>query len=676
METLKAFLATHFEFLFVTTILIVTTAILVFLPHKLAFLNFYFLSVIMMGYFLGKRMAVLGSFFCILVVGIYVALFPQEFLETKTEMDLYLTIMTWGGFLILAGAAVGQLQERLAQEVQATRLLNVDLQHQQAEVQQANLTLSESSTNLVAMNRSLQGQQDALAKANTTLKERSDELENSKRAVESLKSKVEEALYSTMDASVVNLLIEGRLRNEKRNLSVFFSDLVGFSTYSEEKPPEVVIKDLNRYIGDMEPILLNYRGHIDKYMGDGIMCEFGAPLEYDTHALLAVLAAVKAQEKMVQQGDYPWKMRIGISSGTTITGLIGLKRQTFTAIGDVVNIAARLERACSPGRVLIDRQTFDSISHVFEARRKRDVSTKDEIDPKKEKQLEALHEQLAAAPQQADLHLQIGRIHMELQEPSEALQFFERALELDKNNAEAKMAYAEAGLKMHEADKLTVKGKRQRVEAYEIVGLKDPLQDRGKIPQKFYDEFHAVADQIKVPTDILLPIEAMDGSVGHSKIVALLAYAIGQALGLPEKDKKDLLLAGFLADIGKEIVPPSILNRGGSLSGTELDLIKTHTAESVRVMKKMGYENEAVLQIVTHSHESFSGTGYPKNLKGEAIPIGSRIIAVADTYDALTSKRPYRDSWERHAALDQIDRGVEKGVFDPKVVLALHKFMD
>jgi putative nucleotidyltransferase with HDIG domain len=675
MQTLKAFLAEHFEFLFVNTVLIVTTAILVFLPHKLAFLNVYFLSVILAGYFLGKRPAIMGSILCILVVGIYVVLFPEEFLETNTELDLYLTIMTWGGFLILAGATVGQLQERLAQEIQATRLLNVDLQHQQAELHQANLTLRESSEDLVALNRSLQGQQDELGRANITLKERSEELEQSKRSVESLKAKVEEALYSTMDASVVNLLIEGRLRNEKRNLSVFFSDLVGFSTYSEEKPPEVVIKDLNRYIGEMEPILLDYRGHIDKYMGDGIMCEFGAPLEYDTHSLLAVLAAVKAQEKMAQQ-DFPWTMRIGVSSGTTITGLIGLKRQTFTAIGDVVNIAARLERACPPGRVLIDRQTFDNVSHVVEARKKRDVSTKDEIDPKKEKQLETLHEQLSTTTHQADLYLQIGRIHMELQEPSEALQFFERALELDKENRDAKMAYAEAGLKMHEADKLTVKGKRQRVEAYEVIGLKDPLQNRGKIPQKFYDEFQSAADQIKIPTDIVLPIEAMDGSIGHCKIVAVLAYALAHRLGLPEKDKKDLLLAGFLADIGKEIVPPSILNRGGSLTSSELDLIKTHTAESVRVIKKMGYENEAVLQIVTHSHESFNGTGYPKNLKGDAIPIGSRIIAVADTYDALTSKRPYRDSWERHSALDQIDRGVDKGVFDPKIVKILHTFMD
>jgi adenylate cyclase len=675
MESIKSFLAEHFEFLFVNTILVITTAILVFLPHKLALLNVYFLTVILAGYFLGKRLAVLGSFLCILVVGVYVVLFPDEFLETKTEMDLYLTIMTWGGFLILAGATVGNLQERLAQEIQATRLLNVDLQHQQAEVQQANLTLRESSENLVALNRSLQSQQDELAKANITLKERSEELELSKRSIESLKAKVEETLYSTMDASVVNLLIEGRLRNEKRNLSVMFSDLVGFTTYSEGMPPESVIRDLNRYIGDMEPILLNYRGHIDKYMGDGIMCEFGAPLEYETHSLLAVLAAIKMQEKMIQR-SYPWRMRIGIGSGSTITGLIGLKRQTFTAVGDVVNVAARLEKVCTPERILIDAQTYNDISHVVDARKKMDVSTTVFADPKTEQYLVQLHARISTNPQDAGAYYEIGRIHLDLKEPLEALYYFERALEFDKENKDIKVAYAEAGMKAHEAERLNVKGKRQRVEAFEVIGLKDPLMDRDKIPQKFYDEFRPAVDLIKVPADVVLPVEALDGSIGHSRTVALLSYAMAQALGLPEKDKKDILLAGFFADIGKEIIPHYILNRGGSLSSTEFDLIKTHTAESARVMKSMGYENEAALQIVRHSHENFNGTGYPGGLKGDKIPIGSRIVAVADAYDALTSKRPYRDSWERHSSLDQIDRGVEKGLFDPKVVQALHKYMD
>jgi HD-GYP domain-containing protein (c-di-GMP phosphodiesterase class II) len=369
-------------------------------------------------------------------------------------------------------------------------------------------------------------------------------------------------------------------------------------------------------------------------------------------------------------------MRIGIGSGSTITGLIGLKRQTFTAVGDVVNVAARLEKVCTPERILIDAHTYNDISHLVEARKKLDVSTTVFADPKVEQYLVKLHGRISENPDDAAAYYEIGRIHMDLKEPAEALYYFERAMEHDKENKDFKVAYAEAGMKAHETERLSVKGKRHRVEAYEVIGLKDPLMDRDKIPQKFYDEFRAAVDLIKIPADIVLPIEALDGSIGHSRIVALLSYAIAQALGLPEKDKQDLLLAGFFADIGKEIVPHSVLNRGGSLSSTEFETIKTHTAESVRVMKAMGYENEAALKIVKHSHENFNGSGYPDRLKGENIPIGSRIVAVADTYDALTSKRPYRDSWERHSSMDQIDRGTEKGIFDPKVVQVLHKFMD
>src|SRR5262249_56917328 len=157
------------------------------------------------------------------------------------------------------------------------------------------------------------------------LRDRTEELEPAQNASDMLMEKVEETLFSTTNSSVVNMIIEGRLRNEKRNVSVFFSDLSGFTTYSEQHPPEVVISDLNRYLGDMEPVLLAYHGHIDKYMGDGIMAEFGAPAEYETNRLLAVLAAWKMQEK-AQRKNYPWLMRISIASGTTLTALIVSQR--------------------------------------------------------------------------------------------------------------------------------------------------------------------------------------------------------------------------------------------------------------------------------------------------------------------------------------------------------------
>jgi HD-GYP domain-containing protein (c-di-GMP phosphodiesterase class II) len=457
-------------------------------------------------------------------------------------------------------------------------------------------------------------------------------------------------------------------------VSILFSDLSGFTTHSEQNPPEIVIRDLNRYIGDMEPILLSYRGHIDRYMGDGIMCEFGAPLDYETYRILSVLAAVKMQEKMAKM-SYPWEMRIGICSGSTITGLVGSKRQSYTAIGDVVNIAARLQKACAPGKVLIDRYTYETVSRFIDARKKRDLPAKDITETEKERQLEELHEKVAAEPGAAIRYFQIGQIHLDLNEPVEALQYFEKALQLDPGDTKFKLAYAEAGLKIRESEKINIRGRRQRIEAYEIIGLKDPFEDRSKVSQKFSQEYRYVQNLIQIPSDVTLPVEALDGSIGHSKMVAIFAYALASYFGLTDKEKLDILHAGFMADIGKEIVPHHLLNRMGSLSSWELDMVKMHPVEGARTLRKMGYDNEVMIRIVQHSHENFSGTGYPDGLKGEDIPLGSRIVAVADAYDALISWRPYRDPWERHVALDEIGRGVGKGLYDPKVVDALIKIM-
>jgi class 3 adenylate cyclase len=231
-----------------------------------------------------------------------------------------------------------------------------------------------------------------------------------------MKTKVEDTLYATMDASVANLIIEGRLRTEKRNVAVMFSDLSGFTTYSEERPPELVIRDLNRYLAEIEPIILAYRGHIDKYMGDGTMCEFGAPLDSEAYRIQAVLAAIKVQER-VAAGDYPWTMRIGIASGLAITGLIGSRRQTYTAIGDVVNLASRLEKLAAPGRILIDRYTYEDVARFIDAEKRRDLPLREVRDAERERQLEALHEQMTGGATDAERFYRIGQIHQELSEP-------------------------------------------------------------------------------------------------------------------------------------------------------------------------------------------------------------------------------------------------------------------
>ncbi|MGH7254515.1 MAG: HD-GYP domain-containing protein, partial [Nitrospirales bacterium] len=142
-----------------------------------------------------------------------------------------------------------------------------------------------------------------------------------------------------------------------------------------------------------------------------------------------------------------------------------------------------------------------------------------------------------------------------------------------------------------------------------------------------------------------------------------------------DMEKLDILHAAFVADIGKQAIPYHLLNRRGGLTEGEFELVKVHPVEGAKILRSMGYENENMLRLVMHSHEKFNGGGYPDGLAGEQIPIGSRIIAVADAYEAMTSWRPYREPWERHAALDEIRRSIEKGLFDPKVVESLVKFM-
>lgn len=658
MEDLKRYIHRHFEQIFVLVILSVTATINYFIPQKLAFLNFYFLPVILGAYYLGRRMAVLGAVFCLLMVAGYVYLFPESFYDDGTELSIATHVAIWGGFLIIAGAVVGRLSERLGERIHVMSTMNSELEAHQAKLATAHNALKDHTENL-----------------ELRVRERTVELERSRNAMENMKQKVETALYATMDPTVVNLMIEGQLRNEKRDVSILFSDLVNFTSYSEKHPPEEVISELNRYLRDVEPIIQTYRGHIDKYMGDGIMCEFGAPINYVTHRTMAVMAGLKLQEQLSRL-SYPWQMRVGIASGQVFTGLIGFRRQTYTAIGDVVNLAARLEKACTPGSVLIDKHTYDGVIDFIEARRLRQFSAAhDPEDVRLELELEALLEQLEQNQDDADLHYRVASLHLALHEPAHAMEHLEAALKLQPTSTPFKVAYAEAGLQLKDQERISVKGRRQRVEVYEAIGLRDPLRDPRKIPATFYADYRGVGDLIKIPNDIILPVEAMDNSIGHSRVVAVLSYALAGLLDIGEPDRTHIMNAAFLADIGKEIVPHHILNRGDNVSPSEFEFIKQHPLESRRALRKLGYENPLMEQIVTHVHERYNGSGYPHGLSGAAIPLGARIVAVADAYDSLTSRRPYRDPWARAAALQEIQRETENGLYDPHVVALLMKLL-
>ena len=114
----------------------------------------------------------------------------------------------------------------------------------------------------------------------------------------------------------------------------------------------------------------------------------------------------------------------------------------------------------------------------------------------------------------------------------------------------------------------------------------------------------------------------------------------------------------------------------GGLNRDEFEQVTKHPRESVRVLKKLGYQGESLFQIIESSHEAVDGSGYPNGLSGEEIPIGGCIVKVADSYTSLTSWRPYRDRWEHRAAFAELKHEAEQGKFDPKVMEALGRLLE
>ncbi len=163
-------------------------------------------------------------------------------------------------------------------------------------------------------------------------------------------------------------------------------------------------------------------------------------------------------------------------------------------------------------------------------------------------------------------------------------------------------------------------------------------------------------------------IEARDPyTAGHCDRLGRFAVALGRALGLEERTLKALCLGGFLHDLGKIAVPDAILLKPGPLHAGERVTMQTHPglgADLVRSMRSL----EEVIPIIRHHHERWDGSGYPSGLKGEAIPLTARIMAVVDVYDALRTRRSYKDALPQAKAIEILRRETDAGSWDPKVV--------
>ncbi len=161
-------------------------------------------------------------------------------------------------------------------------------------------------------------------------------------------------------------------------------------------------------------------------------------------------------------------------------------------------------------------------------------------------------------------------------------------------------------------------------------------------------------------------LEAKDPyTVGHSQRVAALAERLAHALGLRESEIRYIHMAGLLHDIGKIGISEAVINKPGPLTPTEYAHIQTHPLISERILVPVAELNGALRMIRSH-HERWDGSGYPDGLKELEIPLGARILALADAYDAMTSQRPYRPALPREVALREIERGAGNH-FDPSL---------
>jgi putative nucleotidyltransferase with HDIG domain len=153
---------------------------------------------------------------------------------------------------------------------------------------------------------------------------------------------------------------------------------------------------------------------------------------------------------------------------------------------------------------------------------------------------------------------------------------------------------------------------------------------------------------------------------GHSRRVTAYTVALARELNLPADELRIISRGAFLHDIGKIATPDAILLKPGKLTSEEREIMREHCVRGYEMVRKIPFLREAA-EIVYAHQECFDGSGYPRGLKGEQIPLGARIFAVADTLDAMTSNRPYRKAMSFAAAREEIQRyrGIQ---FDPYIV--------
>ena len=234
-------------------------------------------------------------------------------------------------------------------------------------------------------------------------------------------------------------------------------------------------------------------------------------------------------------------------------------------------------------------------------------------------------------------------------------------VEDDKKRAELCVFLSEFGVEVDARKSLP-----EAPEASELRRIKRQLARLLKRSRELEEAYDTTLENFMAALD-LRDVE----TYGHSKTVARYSHVLAEAAGIRDPGLLDSIRKGaLLHDAGKIAIPDSILKKPGPLAPTEWDVIRRHPALGYGLVRDVKLVREVGNIILCH-HERYDGTGYPRSLKGEAIPFEARIFAVADTLDAVTSHRPYRAPRNFQAARLELEANAGRQ-FDPKVVEVFH----
>ena len=215
-----------------------------------------------------------------------------------------------------------------------------------------------------------------------------EEVEKKSKEVEAISNQLAKYLSPQIHEQIFSGKQNAEVKSNRKKLTVFFSDIVGFTSISDELESEEITNLLNFYLNEMSNIALEYGGTIDKYIGDAVMIFFGDPdsLGIEQDARKCVEMAVAMQKKMNELIGYWGKsfglkndlqIRIGINTGFCTVGNFGSEdRLDYTAVGAAVNLASRLEGAAAPSSILVSEDTFLLVKSLFSFKEPREIDVK------------------------------------------------------------------------------------------------------------------------------------------------------------------------------------------------------------------------------------------------------------------------------------------------------------